>query len=163
MLRLDSQPETAVLGHFCFMVFCKQKWTWGTICSTQLRFNPITTGFFSDLFSVLCHTSLTNMNYQSGLRKNNGDVNVQVNKAARITNSLTTLSTWLSDLVKLTDFKNIIAALEFLLFYRISVDFLFVCLTHSNAAPVEDTNLLSWSKFDATITTLFSYRATCYI
>lgn len=36
---------------------------------------------------------------------------------------------------------------------------LFVCLSHSNAAAVEDTNLLSWSKFDTTITTLFSYRA----
>lgn len=45
----------------------------------------------------------------------------------RIMNSLITLSTWLSDLVKSTDFKNIIAALQFLLFCLISVEvFLFV-------------------------------------
>jgi len=49
--------------------------------------------FLISLFSVLWHTSLTKMIFQSGLKKSNEEVDGQMNTAPRITNCLTTLST----------------------------------------------------------------------
>lgn len=95
VLNLDSQPETVVPGHIYFTFNAKKKKKSGLGGECVLH-NHISTQllqcvfFLTSLFSVSWHASLTKMYFQSGLRKNNGDVNVQTNTSPKIMNSSTT-------------------------------------------------------------------------